>query len=159
MCARLFLPVVICAVLPPAGLGFPCDEPERVKVTVVVILANDRDATVHPKLECLARELRKKHPKLTGFGMGQTTSKSLAAHAAGTFPLIDGREAVIAVKRCSENPDRFCLKVKSPALVGEIVYSAACGKYMPFDTGYISKKGRDQVFLAVMVEPCPGRKK
>jgi hypothetical protein len=134
-------------------------EPARVTVTVVTILATSKNNKVDPKLTCIAREVQKKDRTLTGFRIGPNTSKSMPLGEAETFPLVEDQEAAVTVTRCTENPDRFCLKIKSPTLVGYIVYSSVCGKYMPIDTGYVTKKKQDRVFLAIMVESCQGKKK
>lgn len=146
------------ALLPRGDSPAACGDGERVEITVVAVLAHDKDDKVHPKLKCLAPEVKKKDPKLTGLRLGKTSCKSLALGGSETFPLVDGKEATIEVKRCSEDPTRFCLKVKAPSLVGEITYSVVCGKYMPFDTKYVTKKEGERLFLAIMVQPCPAKK-
>ncbi len=158
---RILSAFALALLLSAAGLVPACGDPEpaRVEVTVVVVLAHDRDEKVAPKLDCLAKEIRKNNPKLTGFRLGQVTCKSVPLDGSETFPLADGREAAVHVKRCGERPERFCLEVKSPSLVGAITYSAACGKYMPFDTGCVTKKDKDRIFLAVMVEACKKKTK
>jgi hypothetical protein len=160
LCLLFFGPLL--AALPGLAADDPPpakDEP-RVRVTVAAVLANDKGDHVDPKLTCLARAIREKHPKLTSFRLGRTSAKSIALGGEETFRLVDGEgeEAVIRVKRCTEKPDRFCLKVKSPSLVGDITYSSVCGKYFPIDTNYTTQKTKDRVFIAIMVEPCAGGK-
>jgi hypothetical protein len=159
--SRAFCPLVILVLL--AAGGAACEPPlakddGRVTVTVVAVLANDRDTKVDDRLTCLARCIREKHPNLTSFRLGRTSSKPIALGESQTFPLVEDEEAVIRVKRCTEKPDRFCLKVKSPSLVGDITYSSVCGKYFPIDTNYTTRKTHDRVFIAIMVESCPGKK-
>jgi hypothetical protein len=156
-----FCPLLAALLL--AGARSPACGPDkdngRVNVTVVVVLANSRDKKVDDRLTCLAREIRKKHKDLTGFSIGEMGTKPLGLGDSASFPLVEGQEADVTVKRCTENPERFCLKVRSPGLVGEITYSSVCGKYFPIDTNTTTKKDGDRVFLAIMVEPCPKKKK
>jgi hypothetical protein len=135
------------------------DPPERVTITVVAVMATNTNTEIDPRLKCLAQAVQKKHPTLTGFTMGQTTGKVVPLNSKDTFPLTDDLEACIYVQRCKENPDRYCLKVKAGTLVGEITYSAACGKYFPLVTEYSPKKGGGCMILAIMVEPCSGKEK
>jgi hypothetical protein len=133
--------------------------PERVKITVVAVLATKNNTDVDPRLKCLAKAVQEKHPTLTGFSMGQMTGKVVPLNGKDTFALGDDLEACIHVKRCTENPDRYCLKVKAGTLVGEITYTAACSKYFPLVTEYSPKKGGGCMILAIMVEPWPEKDK
>ena len=72
---RLFAPLTLvvlaagrCTAAPPAA-----KPEERVNITVAVILANG-DGKVDDKLKCVANEVRKTHPKLSGFHLGPTTT-------------------------------------------------------------------------------------
>jgi hypothetical protein len=146
-------------VLPLAGRCAAADPPEpRVKVTVAVILAN-ADGKVDDKLKCVAAEVRKMHPKLTGFHVGPTTSQPIVLGGSEKFKLVDGQEASITVKRCTECPGRYCLAIHSEALVGEMVYSSVCGKYLPLVTDYKTKGKGDQLIIVFKVEACDGKEK
>ena len=48
-----------------------------IKVTVVAILGTDKSTHVCPELKDIAPELKKKNPKLTGFTLERSTSKSM----------------------------------------------------------------------------------
>src|SRR5437588_671332 len=73
------LGTLVLLVLPagPAGAGALCDgaKKQEVRVTVLTILATERDAQVDGCVECIAREVRKKYPRLTGFHRGPMTRK------------------------------------------------------------------------------------
>lgn len=125
---------------------------EKVRVTVVAILANDRDKTVDPKLECLAREIRKTEPRLTSFHLAQTACKSVSVGDSYQFPLVDNEVARVIVVHGADKDNRVSLKVKPPHL-GEIVYTSACGKFFPIVTRY-QTKDKDRLIIAVMVRPC-----
>src|SRR4051794_29399525 len=72
----LGLLVLLCAA--PLLLAWDEKQPDRkVRVSVVVILANETDTKIDKKLECIAREVSKMHPRLTGFRMGTLSCKSL----------------------------------------------------------------------------------
>jgi hypothetical protein len=140
-----------CAADPPA-------QEESVRVTVAAVFANG-GGKVDEKLKCVAEAVRKTHPELTGFQVGQSTSLSIALGASEKFKLVDGQEASIAVKRCKECPERFCVEVTSKALVGEMTYTSVCGKYFPLVTGYKTKDKGDQLIILFKVESCPDKDK
>ena len=71
----LGLLALLCAV--PLALGWDAPPEKKVRVSVVVILASETDAKVCKKLECIAREVTKMHPNLTGFRMGEMACESL----------------------------------------------------------------------------------
>ena len=54
----------------------PMGEAKKVKVTVVVILANDYWDVVNPQLVHLAEEIRKAHHNLRGFTLYSMATKS-----------------------------------------------------------------------------------
>jgi hypothetical protein len=149
---------VVLLVAGRCAAGDPPAPEERVKVTVAVILANG-DGKVDDKLKCVATEVGKMHPKLTGFHLGTTATRSVPLGGSEKFKLVDGQEASITVRRCKECPGRFCLEVDSKALVGEMAYSSVCGKYFPLVTGYKTKDHGDQLIIAFKVESCTGKEK
>ncbi|HKI37984.1 MAG TPA: hypothetical protein VKA46_39385 [Gemmataceae bacterium] len=154
---RVLAPLFVALLF--AGRCAAADPPaDRVKVTVAVILANG-DGKIDDKLKCVAAEVVKMHPKLTGFHLGTTSTLSVPLGGAEKFKLVDGQEASITVKRCTQCPGRFCLEIDSKALVGEMTYSSVCGKYFPLVTGYKTKDKGDQLIIAFKVESCAGKDK
>jgi len=139
------------ASLPPV-LACEKADTRRVRVSVVMILASEKDDKVHKKLECIAREVRKMHPALKGFRFGDLTAQSLCVGSVGTFELIEGQKANIVVQQAADKMDRICLKVAPPKM-GEITYSTPCGKFLPLVTPFRTKAG-DLLILAIQVEPC-----
>ena len=125
---------------------------EKVKVTVVAILATGRNQTVDPKLKCVADEVQKLDPKLTGFSLAKNTSKSLPVGTAADFPLVDKQKASVTVQHGPDKDNRVGLVVKPPGL-GEIAYTTCCGKYFPIVTRY-QTKDKDRLIIAIMVKPC-----
>jgi hypothetical protein len=150
--------VALCVALSFAGRCAAADPEDNVKVTVAVIRANG-DGKVDEKLKCVAAEVQKTHPKLTGFHLETATRLPIALGGSEKFKLVDGQEASIKVKRCKENPDRFCLEIQSKALVGEMTYTSVCGKYFPLVTDYRTKDKGDRLIIAFKVEACDKEKK
>ena len=133
-----------------------CQTEEVVKVTVVVVLATDQCNKIDPLLKCLAEEVRKKRPNLTGFQQGPQICKSLTVGKEDTFELLEDQSALVTVKHGANAKNWVCLKVKTPG-VGDITYASLCGKFFPVVTEYKTKK-QETLILAIRVEPCKGKK-
>ncbi|MBX9623048.1 MAG: hypothetical protein K2X82_04460 [Gemmataceae bacterium] len=133
---------------PPAG---------NVRVTVVAVLATAANAKVDPKLEELARAVRKRDPKLTGFRVAGTEAKSIPVGDGATFPLVEKQELAVTVDRPKDANGRVGLTIRPPEL-GDITYTCACDKYLPVVTPYKTKAG-DTLIVMVMGKPCTGQKK
>jgi hypothetical protein len=129
----------------------------QVRVTIVIILASERDKVVHPKLKCIAGEVRKMYPKLKGFKLHTYSGKSVPVGVAGVFELIERQTTTITVQCGADKKDRIRLKVAPPEM-GEITYSTPCGKFLPIVTPYRTRNN-ELVILAVCVEPCKGKRK
>jgi hypothetical protein len=129
--------------------------PKKVRVSVVVILASEKDDQIDKKLECIAREVRKTHPRFKGFKMVNLSSKSVAVGSADVFELVEEQQATITVQRAVDKMDRVRLKV-GPPMMGEITYSTPCGKFLPILTPFRTK-ANEQVLIAVRVQPCNGK--
>jgi hypothetical protein len=143
----LCLPLVVLLAWAP-----PAPAEEKVRVSVVAILASERDRTVDAKLECIARELNKRFPKLVGFRMAKLSCKPLEVGAQESFRLVGDQEAVVTVEHAANKKDRVRLKVTPPSM-GEITYSTPCGKFLPIVTPY---RTRDDgvLIIAIRVQPC-----
>lgn len=128
------------------------DKPARVKVSVVVILASEKDDKVDRKLEDIAREVRKMHPRLKGFRLGPLVARSLAVGAEETFQLVEDQKARVVVQRGADRNDRVRLKVAPPQM-GEITYSTPCDKFLPIVTPFRTR-ANELLILAVRVQPC-----
>ncbi len=149
--------VIACWVLAlgPAGCGDGVEEKGKVRVCVAVILATENDAKVDKQLTHIAREVRKMHPKLTGFHFEKVCCKSLAIGEKDSFELLDDQSAAVTVQRGADKNDTVRLKVRPPKM-GEITYSTACGKFLPIVTPYRTKSN-DWLIIAVRVQPCHGK--
>lgn len=117
------------------GLAAPArpQEAPKVKVTVVVILANDRSTEVDPRLKLIAAEVQKCTPSLTGFTLASMTSKSLAVDEKAAFPVNGDKSVVVVVQQAADKSNKVCLAV-TPPQQGEIVYRTVCGKFLPIVT-------------------------
>ena len=134
------------------------DDPKpdrKVHVSVVVILASETDTTIDKKLECIAREVRKMHPKLTGFRMGPMGCKSLKIGEANVFDLAEGKTTTITIQQAADKMDLIRLEVGPPKM-GKITYSTPCGKFLPILTPYRTKAG-ETLIIAIRVKPCNGK--
>ena len=129
---------------------------DDVKVTVVAILATERNATVDEKVKCIADEVKKLYPNLTGFRQAETITKNLSVGKNDTFKLVDAEVATVTVDEATDQEGKVRLTIKPPQ-VGQISYSTCCGKCFPIITGYKTKAG-DLLIIAVMVKPCPVKK-
>jgi hypothetical protein len=126
---------------------------KKVKVTVVTILASTKDKVVDKELKCIAKEVQKQKPELTGFQLKDTACESLRPGEKHSFKLVDGQKVVVVVERSPDKDKRVRLTVKAPLAKGEIEYITCCGKFLPIKTKYKTKKG-ELLLIAVMVRPC-----
>jgi hypothetical protein len=133
----------------------PKDEGGTVQVSVIAIIATERDDKIDPKLACIAREVRKTHKNLTGFRMGLMTRKTVAIGGKDSFELIGDQKAYIAVKQGDDGNNRVQVKIIPPQM-GEITYDTCCGKFLPVLTPF-KTKDNDVLILAVRVQPCRGK--
>lgn len=143
-----FVIVALLAAAPPGE-----KDAQTVQVSVFCILASEKDDKIDAKLACIARQVRKKDAKLTGFRMAGTMSrKSLTVGVKESFDLIDDHKAVITVQHGADDKDRVEVKVAPPNM-GEITYNTCCGKFLPLFTP-IRTKNNELLILAVRVQPC-----
>jgi hypothetical protein len=123
-------------------------------VTVVAILATDRNKEVDARVQGIAEEVQKLEPGLTGFRVVRTTSKPIAMGKRDTFPLVDNETLGVQLQQAEakDGQERFRLTVKAP-LAGEITYSCCTAKYFPIMTRYLTKDN-DRLIVAIMVKPA-----
>ena len=125
---------------------------KKVKVTLVVILASEGKEEVDPELQAIAKEVRKKDPKLKRFKLKNMEDQSLAVEEKASFVLVDEKTARVIVKRAADDKNRVELAIKAPGQVG-FVYRSVCGKFLPIITTY-QTKNKERLILAVRVQPC-----
>ncbi len=146
-----------CLLLAAALLGLLGAAPratagDKVKVTLVAILASTQDNTVDPRLQGIAAEVQKKEKFLTGFRIASMACKSLTPEEKHTFNLVEKQQAEVVVEHGADKDNRVTVRVRAP-LQGEIVYNTVCGKFLPIVTRYKTKKG-EWLILALRATPC-----
>jgi hypothetical protein len=147
LCAS-FVVLTLLAAAPPKE-----EEKETVQVSVIAILATERNDKIDPKLECIAREVCKTNKKLTGFHLAtMTCNKSLATGVKETFDVVADQKVGVTVKRCADEKNRVQVKVVPPQM-GEITYDTCCGKFLPIITPFRTANN-DLLIIAVRVQPC-----
>lgn len=126
-----------------------------IRVTVVAILATEKDSKVDPRLVGVAQEIQKLDPKLTGFRMSKMTCKSLPVGRSETFDLVADQKVTVTVKSGMDK-EGWVQLVIAPPLLGEITYNTTCGKFLPIITRYRTKN-KELLLLAIRVQPCNGK--
>jgi hypothetical protein len=145
------------SVLVSAFLFVACPADDKpVSVTVVIVLATDQNKNVHPKLRELAAEVQKRDPKLTGFKLVATESKSIPVGGSETINLTDKQTMKVAVNRAKDADGRVTLTLNPPGM-DAVNYACACDKFFPVVTPHRTKSG-EQLLIAVMAKPCTAKK-
>ncbi len=142
--------LALAALAAPAA---PARADDPVTVSVVAILATDKNDKVDERVECIAKEMKKTDPKLTGFKVARMTCKSVAVGDKDCFEVVDGQTVCVTVEKRAKD-GRVCLKVEPPKL-GAITYLTCCNKFFPVVTRYKTKDG-DTLIVAVRVVTCKG---
>src|SRR5262245_27963458 len=143
--------------LPVAWIGLismgpaAATEPEKVRVSVVVILATDTNNHIDRRAAPIAREVQKIDPKLTGFRIASVIRKYLPVSAKETFPLLDNEFVEVTVEHGPDKEKRVGLRVKASG-VGEITYKTPCGPCFPIVTPY-QTKDKERLIVAVLAWP------
>jgi hypothetical protein len=149
-------PRILVAMVAPIVFAAACragDDPNTtIRVCVVEVLATSQNKNVDEKLECLAKEVQKKDPSLTGFRLKHCAHQELSVGDKVKFPLVDGKVVEVSIQRGPGKDDRVRLTVKPPTM-GEIVYGSCCGKYFPIVTRY-ETKDKERLIIAIGVHCC-----
>jgi hypothetical protein len=135
--------------------GAPARAEDPVHISVVAILASDKNTKVDERVACIAREMKKVDPKLTGFSVERMTCKDVAVGDKDCFEVVDGQTVCVTVEKRGEKDGRVTLKVEPPK-AGAITYMTCCGKFFPVVTRYRTKGG-DVLIVAVQVVTCKGK--
>jgi hypothetical protein len=123
---------------------------EKIKITVVAVLASSRHNTIDKRLKELAPELKKKNSDWTGFEVERQMCESIKVGGSATFKLVDDCKVVIEVKE--RDPKSGCVSlVVKPDTLGEIAYTCCCEKYVPVITRY-DTKNKDRLIIAIMTK-------
>ena len=150
-----------CPDAPPSRPRSSCPlaaRPRRLRrrrrhVSVVAVLATDQNDKIDPKLDCIAKEIQKTDPKLTGFRIAVMTKKTIAVGAKDDFDLGGDQSLRVAVQQKSDKDDRYQLKITPPQM-GDITYqTTCCGKFLPIITP-VRTKNNELLIIGVCVQPC-----
>lgn len=125
---------------------------DDVHVSVVSILASTKSDKVDERVACIAEQMKKKDPKLTGFKVDRMTCKYVTVGDKDCFEVIDGQKVCVTVEKKCDKDGRVCVKVEPPTL-GAITYTTCCDKFLPLVTRYKTKDG-DVLIIAVRVQTC-----
>ncbi len=128
---------------------------DNLRVSVLVILATDKNDKIDPKIECIVKEVQKHDSKLTGFRIANLTTKSLPIGGKEDFNLCTEQCLHVIVEKKGDDEGRFQMKITPPHM-GEITYTTTCGKYFPVMTAYRNKDG-ELLIIGVRIQPCDGR--
>ena len=139
------------SVVPLATHSAACPN-EKVKVSLVVILASEQGDFIDKRLKEFAKEVQEQHPNYKSFKIKTMSSKSLAPKEKGVFKLVDDKTAQIIVLHGADKQNRVSLAITAPEQ-GEIEYRTVCGKYLPIVTR-CQTKTKERLMLAVQVQPC-----
>ncbi len=137
-----------------AGSACPGDKVEKIKVTLVVILASEEGNAIDPRLKAIAEEVQKQNPNFKSFQLKSMTCKSLQPGEQVSFPCIDEKMAKVTVKHAADKNNKVSLAIVPPDQ-GEIIYRTVCGKFLPIVTR-CKTKANERLILAVRVQPCSG---
>ena len=147
-----WLPWFLGALLPLLAAAMPVRAEEEIRVTVIAIIATDKNNEVNAKLKDVAAEVQKVEPGLTGFKIAWQSCKKMKANDKHNFDLVEKQVAEVTVKHGSDNKNKIGISVKPPQ-GGEITYKTSCGKFFPIITRY-QTKDKDRLIIAISVEPC-----
>jgi hypothetical protein len=119
---------------------------------VVVILASSADGPIDPILEELAREVRKREPKLQSFRLVATEVQSIPVGQQGTFTLVEKQKLQVKIESSLDPRGRVRLTLTAPG-VDQLSYTCVCDKYFPVVTPYRTRHG-ETLIIAIMAKPC-----
>jgi hypothetical protein len=151
-----FLRRALCAVV---FVGLPlvafAGDGDNIRVSVLAILATDKNGKINPKLECIVKEVQKHDSKLTGFRIANMTTKSLAIGGKDDFDLCAEQCLHVVVEKKGDEEGRIQMKITPPQM-GDITYTTTCGKFFPVMTPYRNKDG-ELLIIGVRIQPCNGK--
>jgi hypothetical protein len=148
------------AVFAIAIIGLPLSaavaaDGDNVRVSVVAVLATDKNDKVDPKIDCIAKEAQKHDPKLTGFRIAHMTTKPLTIGGKDDFELCAEQCLHVVVEKKGDEEGRFQMRITPPQM-GDITYTTTCGKFFPVMTPYRNKAG-ELLIIGVRIQPCNGK--
>ncbi|MSQ95013.1 MAG: hypothetical protein EXR98_10725 [Gemmataceae bacterium] len=151
----LFVALLLVALAGLAAARPPChDEKDRVKVTLIVVLASEKGTKIDKQLKLIAEEVQKLNPNFKSFTLKHMESRSLKPGEKVSWPCVEKEVIAMLIKHCADKDNRVGLSVNAP-MMKEIEYQTVCGKFLPIVTPYTTKKN-ERLILAIRVQPCRG---
>lgn len=145
--------LIVCLVLSPACAEVPEGADDRVRVTVVGIVATDRDTTIDPRLKGIVQAVQEKEPTLTGFRVVRVSNESVEVGGWADFSVCKEGKLPVRVAVNKSQDGKICITLKPPKHKGSVKYSCVCEKYVPIITRCVTPEG-DRLLIAVMATPC-----
>lgn len=142
---------VLLAILVLGVLVRPVRAEEEISVTVLVMVATEKNSVVEEKLKTLCESIKAKEPKLTGLTLAQTHNEKIKIGGSKEIDLGNEKKFIVTIVQ-KKDSDKVTLKVRPP-VGGEISYTCNCGAYLPVCTGITNANG-DRIIVAVMAKPC-----
>jgi len=148
---RCCFPLVLLAGL---ALPTPARAGDEVTISVIAILATDKDKVIEPKIECIAKEVKKleEAQSLTGFRIGREIRTAITVNCKEKIELVDGQVMHVLITRKPDKDNWVQLKI-TPPLAGPVTYECICGKFFPILTRY-QTDSKQRLILAVRIQPC-----
>ena len=147
--------VALAAEPTPRGAVEPAPEkgaPEEVKVCIIAVLATCHNDTIDDRVACIAREVNKTYPKLTGFQVHKMMCRTVTVGSRVSFDVIDDQTVGVTVERGVDPDHPMLMKIEAPSL-GPITYETCCGKFLPVVTRYRTSDNQ-LLIIAARVQPC-----
>jgi hypothetical protein len=149
----LQMPRAVASISLLTVLAIPALAPAQdVRVTIVTILASDRNQDVDSKLVEVKREVQKREPGLTGYRLGKTGHRDINVGQKEAIKLFDDKDYSTDVKLLAKNDSkkRVTIEVKPPQ-VGAITYETCYDKFFPIVTR--SVVDGERLIIGIMVKP------
>jgi hypothetical protein len=126
---------------------------QDVRVTVVTILATDKNNFVDPKLKDLEHEVKAREPSLTGYRLGKTGVRDISVGQKQAIKLFDDKDFSTDVTLVGKDDSRKRaeIEIKAP-LVGAIRYETGYNKFFPIVTR--AMVDGERLIIAYMVRPA-----
>jgi hypothetical protein len=125
---------------------------QDVRVTVIAIMASDKNEPIDPKLKDVAKEIQKREPGLTSFRLQKTEVRDINVGQKESIVLLEnnGHSADVKLIAKDDSKKRVTIEVKPP-MVGAITYATVYDKFFPIVTRAVVNGER--LIIAVMVKP------
>jgi hypothetical protein len=140
---------LLFAIIALCGAG-PIRNPDDVKVTIVLILATEKDEGIDCELKEIAKAIQRKHPHLKSFRLEEMSRKHIPVGKSETFPLIEKQVVTVAIRHATDEKGQVGIAIRAPMAAKEIDYTTCCSKYLPIVTKYRTTE-HEYLILAISI--------